>query len=315
MSDILLLRRSDVLAALSWSDLIDTVANALVTRATAPANATSVQVAVPNGSLHLKAGALSRPPVLTVKANIRPDAGSASGVVVLYDTGAFAIRAIMDSRDLTSMRTSAMAAVAVRTLRRPDAKAARMALLGTGPVAQGAMAAIPLVTNVETVRLWSRTRANAEDLALKSKIAASVHDTPAEAAAGADIIVTCTPSRVPLLERADVKSGVIVLAMGADSPGKRELGPGMLEGCQLFVDIADDATQVGETAWALRERTAPAFHEIGDVLAGKAVRSSSPDALKVFDSVGSATVDAAVAALVIERAHALGAGSRFDFSK
>ncbi len=310
MSDILLLRRSDVLALLEWPDVIDAVAAALVTRATDPANAASSQVAIPGGSLHLKAGALAAPPVLSVKANIRPDAGRAEGVLVLYDTARFAVRAILDSRDLTAMRTAGLAAVAVRALAgQIDGSGRRLAVLGSGPVARSVLDAVPQVVKPDSLALWSRERANAEALGT-----GTVYDTPAAAVAGADIVITCTPSRTPLLAPGDMRDGALLVALGSDSPGKRELAPGLLAGADLFVDGRDDAAAVGETGHALREGSTTAATELGDVLAGKVALPAQRGRLTVFDSVGSATIDAAVAARVVELAEQRGIGTPFALS-
>ena len=112
-----LLTRSEVRQLLGWPELIEAAERALVALATSDSvAAASGQLRVPGASLHLKSGALDT--VLSVKANLRPDAGSSAGVVLAFDPVRFTLRAILDSADITAMRTAAMAAVAARRLAR-----------------------------------------------------------------------------------------------------------------------------------------------------------------------------------------------------
>jgi ornithine cyclodeaminase/alanine dehydrogenase-like protein (mu-crystallin family) len=97
----------------------------------------------------------SNPPVLSVKANLRPEAGGAAGLVVAFDPDRYTVRAVLDSADITAMRTGAIAAVAARQLAGPGPR--RLALLGAGPVARQSLAALSQVVELEQVRVWSRS--------------------------------------------------------------------------------------------------------------------------------------------------------------
>ena len=294
---------------LSWPDLIDASRQALIALAnsSAPAGA-STQVAVPGASLHLKAGALLTPPILSVKANLRPDQGSSSGAILVFDHQAQRLEAIMASADLTAMRTGAIAAVAADSLH-PDRNPV-VALIGAGPVARMTLRALRHVLTPAEVRVWSRNCDRAHQLADEDGSAA-VSESVAEAAQGASLVITCTPSREPLLFRENVVEHVVVLAMGADSPGKRELGPGLLDGATVFADVLADALNVGECAHMTTGQAD--VQQLGEHLQATS-RIDTPQPVSIFDSVGSSAVDAAAVGLILAAARAQDIGSRLTLT-
>lgn len=302
-------RRSDVRAFLTWPKLLEVAEEALVAVSSPSAlPAVSTQLLVPGASLHLKAGALLEPPVISVKANLRPDSGSASGAVLVFDYEGQQLRAIVASGDLTAMRTAAIAAVATRTL--VAKKAPVVAILGAGPVARYTDEALAYLGIPGEVRIWSRSPERAADLVASTTgviepgadgvsriVGHRAYATVAEAVAGADVVVTCTPSRTPIVQLAELDPHAVVIAMGADGAGKRELGEGILDAATLFVDVARDALRVGECEF-LSEDQAGRVTELGTVLAGGSAPARA-DGLVVFDSVGSSAVDAAVVGLLV----------------
>jgi len=289
---------------LSWPELITATRQALIALATpggTPAGS-STQVAVPGASLHLKAGALLAPPVLSVKANLRPDRGSSSGAILAFDHQAQRLEAILASGDITAMRTGAIAAVAADHLhpgRRPV-----LALVGAGPVALMALRAVRHVLQPAEVRIWSRHAEHARAVATAEGAVAA--ESVAAATRGADLVLTCTPAREPPVLQENLQEGAVVLAMGADSPGKRELGPGILDRAVVVVDVLADALAVGECA-QLTGGT-EGVRPLGGLL--DAPWSPDPSRWTVFDSVGSSAVDAAAVALVLERARREDVGAR-----
>jgi ornithine cyclodeaminase/alanine dehydrogenase-like protein (mu-crystallin family) len=312
---VLLLTRSEVRALLRWPELIEAAEQALITLATSEGAVVQAgQLHVPGAALHLKSGALPEPPMLSVKANMRPDAGRSAGVILAFDPVGYTLRAVLDSADITAMRTAAIAAVAARHLSRPGRRS--VAVIGAGPVARQSLAALRHVLDVNDVRLWSRNREHAEQaaaqLSAQQSGPVSVCAAPGEAAAGADIVITATPSREPLLHAGSLAPGALVLAMGADTRGKRELGAGVLDDAVVVADVLADAFSVGECAYlpdpAARSRCA----ELGQLLAGQRALPAGTGRI-VFDSVGSAVVDAAATALVLTLAEAQNAGRPFAF--
>ena len=320
---------------LPWPELIEATRQALIAASigqVAPTDAS--QLHVPGAALHLKSGALLQPPVLTVKANLRPEAGSSAGLIVAFDPVKFAVRAVLDSADITAMRTGATAAVAARQLATRGRHT--LAVIGAGPVSQQALAALAHVLEIGEIRLWSRDRARAEQLAasLASPLPteAGVYATPDEASAGATIILTATPSRQPLLTGAKLATDAVILAMGADTRGKRELADDVLEGAELVADVPAEAVSVGELAYLQGGADPSRCTELGQLLAGRqrlpANRQSQPadgrslqgrQSLSggrriVFDSVGTAVTDVAAVGLVLARAERENVGTLVDFA-
>ena len=296
---VLLLNRTQVRQAMHWPELLEACRGALVGLASENAlPSISAQLPVPGASLHLKAGAVMSPPILSVKANLRPDAGSAAGAILAFDHANQRLQAVLASSDLTAMRTAAIAAVAAVEL--VEKENPRIALIGAGPVATYTDEALTYLQISDEVRVWSRNIEHSRRMVengskSQKRIACS---SVQEAVAGADLVITCTPSRSPLVQLEDLLEGAVVLAMGADSPGKRELGDGILESSTLYADVLHDALRVGELAHVSSQEAGRAI-SIGSRLAKQeSVQSLKPRI--VFDSVGSSAVDAAVVAMTLE---------------
>lgn len=293
-----ILSRSDVRAILAWPQVFDAVEDAL-RAVTAPSTVASIssQLVVPGASLHLKAGAMLASSSVTVKANLRPNDGRASGAILLFDSTLQRLTAVIASADLTAMRTAAVAAVAARQLARNAT--ATVTILGSGPVARFTDEALTLLSIPSRVRVWSRSPERARQFAASGtgSVEYSAHDTVADAVEGADLIVTCTPAHSPILSLEHLRQPVVVLAMGADSKGKRELAPGLIESSTVYADVVKDALLVGESAY-LDPAEAGRIIEFGQILKRGNDEPATERDLVVFDSVGSSVVDAAVVALL-----------------
>jgi ornithine cyclodeaminase/alanine dehydrogenase-like protein (mu-crystallin family) len=309
---ILLLNRSEVNSLLEWPSLLEATQQALVDLAGSDSlPSVASQLMVPGASLHLKSGALRTPPVLSVKANLRPDSGSTSGAILVFDHEAQLLTTVMSSGDLTAMRTAAIAAVAARAL--VGSERVSVALVGAGPVARKVAEALEYLAIPSEVRVWSRSRASADKLlesASESDIDYRVFDSVDDAIRGAELIVSCTPAREPMITAESLAPGAIILAMGADTAGKRELAEGVLDSAMIYADVREDALKVGESAY-LAENEVSRVENIGNLFLSNLVERAPGDRI-VFDSVGSSAVDAAVVALVLAGAAERGLGHTVD---
>jgi ornithine cyclodeaminase len=304
-----LLTRAQVRSLLRWPELIEATARALIDASGGQAVAAASQLHVPGAALHLKSGALVQPPVLTVKANLRPEAGGAAGLIVAFDPVRYTVRGVLDSADITAARTGAIAAVAARQLAGPGPHT--LAVLGAGPVARQSLAALTQVMELGEVRVWSRNRSRSEQLCAAAPLATPASSAE-QAVAGAGIVLTATPARDPLLTGADLAGHALVLAMGADTRGKRELGDGVLDGAELVADAPADAAEVGELAYLPGGPDPARCVALGDLLAGR--RHLSGGRRVVFDAVGTAVVDAAAVALILATAEREQVGTLIDFT-
>jgi ornithine cyclodeaminase/alanine dehydrogenase-like protein (mu-crystallin family) len=195
--------------------------------------------------------------------------------------------AIMDGRLITEMRTAAVSAAATKLLAAPDSKI--LAILGSGVQARSHAEALRLVRNFEEVRVWSPTREHAKQFAEEiGGTALSVK----EAVRGADVVVTATNSKTPVLNGSWLKPGCHVNAIGACRPDWRELDDAAM-GNMVFVDSREGATkESGDVILS----GAIIYAELGEALAVKI--PSHGNQTTIFKSLGMAVEDIAAATLV-----------------
>ena len=222
--------------------------------------------------------------------------------------------AICDGSYHTLMRTGASAAVSAKWLARPDSSV--LAILGTGSVGQGALATCDPVFPWQEVRIWSRTQASL-DRFLAAERPRYPHlrlvgtTSAEEAVTGADVIVTGTHAREPLVQDAWVKPGAHLAALGADLAGEQELDPRILLRGRVFVDDIRQCVPDGEINVPISQGLMTAddvVGTIGQVITGALPGRTSPDDVTVFDSTGIALQDSATVPLEYERAVARGVG-------
>jgi thiomorpholine-carboxylate dehydrogenase len=209
-------------------------------------------------------------------------------LIILNDRETGAPLAVMDGRLITEMRTAAASAAATKLLAPKDAKV--LAILGSGVQARSHFEALRLVRNFEEIRVWSQTKANAE--AFAKEIGAKV--TSAEdAVRGADVVVTVTSSKIPVLKGAWLKHGCHVNAVGACRPDWRELDDDAMKNSVVFVDSREAAMkESGDVILS----GAKIHAELGEAFAGNA--DVDPNKTTIFKSLGMAVEDVASGLLV-----------------
>src|SRR5882724_7617985 len=199
--------------------------------------------------------------------------------------------AIMDGRLITEMRTAAVSAAATKLLAAPDAKI--LAILGSGVQAHSHVEALRLVRQFEEVCVWSPTHEHAERFA---KEVGATAMSAEEAVRGADVIVTATNSKTPVLKGAWLKPGCHVNAIGACRPDWRELDYAALKGSVVFVDSREGAMkESGDVILSGAE----IYAELGEALAEKV--PSRANETTIFKSLGMAVEDIAAAMLVYRK--------------
>jgi thiomorpholine-carboxylate dehydrogenase len=198
--------------------------------------------------------------------------------------------AVVDGRLVTEMRTAAVSAAATRLLAAPESRV--LALVGSGVQAGAHLAALSRVRSFDEVRVWSRTQEHARRFAERHGVRAMAD---AEAAVrGADVVVTATNARQPVVSGAWLKPGALVNAVGSPRPNWRELDDDAMRDGVLVVD---SRAAVGVESGDVILSGAPIYAEIGEILAG--TRPLPPaGATTVFKSVGIAVEDIAAARLV-----------------
>src|SRR5205809_3021525 len=214
-------------------------------------------------------------------------------LIVLNDPRTGAPLAVMDGRLITEMRTAAVSAAATKLFAPPGAKI--LAILGSGVQARSHAEALRLVRQFEEIRVWSPTREHAERFAkeIGAKTASSE-----DAVRGADVVVTVTNSKTPVLKGSWLKRGCHVNAVGACRPDWRELDDEAMSNV-VFVDSREGALrESGDVILS----GAKIYAEPGEALVGKVPPRA--DETTIFKSLGMAVEDIAAATLVYRSATA-----------
>ena len=228
--------------------------------------------------------------------------GGTPFLVVLLTIDEPEIVAVLEADTLGQLRTAAASAVAAKHLARPDA--ASLGLVGCGRQAASHLRALreqlPSLT-----RVVAHCR-NAESLAVFCREHDCEPAPSAEAAAACDVVVTATTSITPVLQGSWLREGALVLAVGANDPGARELDDAVLERLAgIYVDSRDQAREEAGDLIGPAERGVIHWEdvlELQDVVAGTAPGRSGDDEVLLFKSSGLAAWDLAVAARVVELA-------------
>ncbi len=198
--------------------------------------------------------------------------------------------ATMDGRLITEMRTAAVSAVAIDHLAHPHAKV--LGILGSGVQARAHMRALAGIRSFAEIRVWSRSQDHAQQFA--AEVGARV-TTAEEAVSGADVVLALTSSPQPILYGRWLSPGVMVCAIGAATPDRRELDEEAMRGAVVVESRAAAMREAGDIVLAQAQVSA----EIGELLNGAPLERG--DKPVVFKSVGIAVEDIAAAKLVYEK--------------
>jgi len=226
-------------------------------------------------SLYPRNAATTVPTVLAMIVLVRPDTGEPV--------------AIVEAKTITAMRTAAVSAAVTQYLAAPDARV--LALLGSGVEAASHLEALSHVRSFGEVRVWSRTREHAERFAdAHGAIAMEAED----AVRDADVIVTATPAREPILRGAWLKPGAHVNAIGSPMPDWRELDDDVMRN----VVVVDSREAVLAESGDIILSRARIEAEVGEIFAGR--KSIPHTQTTIFKSVGVAIEDVYAARLAFE---------------
>lgn len=268
---------------------------------------------------------LQHPPACGMKwVNVHPDnrrrgLPTVMALIIMSDPATGEPLAVMDGVLITKLRTAAAAAVAAQALARPESRT--VGLVGCGAQADAQLLALAEIFPLTGVSVWGRGAGEAARFCRRMQrrlprvrwsAAASVELCVREA----DLIITVTPSRRPLIRRSWVRPGTHINAVGADAPGKQELDPTLLREATVVVDDSAQAIHGGEINVPIRRkqfRQAQIHATLGEVLLGRRRGRRSDAEITVFDSTGLAIHDVALGAHVLRAARRLRLGRRVAF--
>ena len=327
-NETLLLCRRDVAKLLSLEKCIEAVEAAFLSHArgqTLPPGVLGVHAK--DGGFHIKAaGLMLGRAYFAAKINgnfffnrQRFGMPNIQGVIVLCDAENGQPLALMDSIEITILRTGAATAVAAKYLARLNSHVATICGCGN----QGRVQLRALAQVLPLRRVWAfdtdeqQARSFAAELCAELRIEIqSAHDL-GEAVRASDVCVTCTPANEAFLMREWLRPGTFVAAAGADNPEKQELAPAVFAGNKIVADSLEQCATIGDLHHAVNAGAvtrADVHAELSDVVAGIKPGRTSQQEITIFNSTGVALEDVAAAAVAYEEALRTGTGMRMDLA-
>ncbi len=233
------------------------------------------------------------------------------GTVTLFDGETGLPTAILNASAVTEIRAAAVTAVATRRLAREDARV--LAILGAGVQARSHLEALTAAHEFDRITVYAPTAAHAEGVARDFGGGLTVCAGAREAVEGADVVVTVTSAREPVLERTWLAVGAHVNAVGASTPHSRELDVQTVADCALFCDSRESLRhEAGEFRLAVEQGAIAGIEhvraELGEVLDGQRPGRRDARELTVFRSLGIGIEDLAAAQVAVGAARRLGLG-------
>jgi alanine dehydrogenase len=278
-----------------------------------------------NGDLRTMSAYLEETDVVAVKVvNCHPEnrkygLPTVMATIILIDPRTGAPTAIMGGTMITALRTAAAGAIAAKYLANPNPKT--VGFVGAGTQARTQLMGLQLVfETIEEVRVWDLNEKAAvkyvEEMKMKySQVNICSVKSIENAVQGADIIVTATPSRKPLVSADWVNDGTHINCIGADAPGKQELDSAILVKSKIVVDDWEQSCHGGEINVPLAEgiiKKEDVWGDICEIVAGLKPGRTSPDEVTVFVSTGLAIQDAAAANIAYQKAIAEKIGEQVE---
>ena len=264
------------------------------------------------------AAAFALKTVCIIPANPARGLDAHQGLVTLFDGENGQPTAILDASAITAVRTAAVSAVATRALARPGART--LAIIGAGTQARAHLAALAPVRDFDRVLVYAPTAQHAQAVvrqAADQGWQAAVAPSAQAALADADVVVTATSSREPVLQRGWLRPGAHVNAVGASTPRNREIDTATVAASALYCDSRESLRhEAGEYALAVAEGLIDADRhvrgELGELLAGSAPGRRDDAELTLFRSLGLAVEDLAAAETAVAAARASGLGTEVE---
>jgi len=256
---------------------------------------------------------------LSVKmVSVYPDLGgdlpSTRAVLLLTDGADGSVKCLMGGTALTGVRTGAVSGLSCRYLARKDSR--NLGIIGAGGQGFYQIRGVASQLDIQRVSIFDLDRARQKRLAERCVselgLEATVSDSVQGAAAGADVVITATTSKKPVLEAEHVRQGTHVVAIGAYTPESRELGSGLISRASVYVDSMEAAMEeAGDLLIPIREGVLKRESIKGDLAslaAGKLAGRTDDSEVTVFKAVGLAFEDNAVGWMVYRRALSSGTG-------
>lgn len=328
MSETVILSRGDIASLLTIEECMNSVEAAFKMFAEGRAAAPKVLgLHATNGGLHIKAGIMNmNGNYIVAKMNsnfpenpTKRNLPTIQGAVAVFNADNGTLLALMDSIEITIIRTGAATGVASKYLSKKASET--ITIYGCGNQGLISYHAIASIRDLKTVYLYDTNQAKAERLhnhlkSIHKDINVTFVADVKSAVKESDVVVTCTTSKTPIIDLQDVKPGTFIAAVGCDSEEKSEIHPRLIAASKIVSDFTEQAAAFGDLHHAIEEglvTKSDVYAELGEIIAGQKKGRENDDEIIVFDSTGTALQDVAAASIVYERALAKGLGKKFNF--
>lgn len=262
----------------------------------------------PPGEVHIKYGYIKNDDYYVIKIasgfydNPKLGLPSGQGMMLLFSqkTGEL-VSVLLDEGHLTNIRTAAAGALAAKYFAPTNIDA--IGVVGTGVQAKLQLLQIQENNPCKSVWLWGRNKEHAEILKsdLDPEFDITIASSPAEVAQNANLIVTTTPSEIPLVKDDDLVPGTLIVAVGSDTQDKQELESVILKNADLVIsDSIPQSKSRGEIYRAVKdgELDPEKVVELGTAIQDTSLQRTSNDQTIVVDLTGVAVQDIMIAAAV-----------------
>jgi alanine dehydrogenase len=227
--------------------------------------------------------------------------------VIVNDPETGQVEAFMDGTYLTGVRTGAVSGVALKYLAPKEARVA--AVFGAGAQARNQAWAAATVRRLDEIRVYDPIKSAVDEFAadVSERLGVPVVKAASgeEACRGADIVLTATTSRTPVVKRSWLGDRVHISAIGAFYPECRELETSIIRDAKVVIDEWEAIKlEAGDILIPMREGAITESHiyaELGELVTGEKQGRTPDDGLTVFKSVGIAIQDSSVANLVLNK--------------
>ena len=227
---------------------------------------------------------------------------SSNGLMILLDSQTGVIKSVLlDKGYLTDVRTAIAGAIASKYLSNPESST--VAIIGTGIQARMQLEALTLVRDIKNVNVWSRdikkTHAYIEDVSKNINLNFTAFDNTNEVVNNAEILITTTPSKKPLVDFSSLPKGIHITAMGSDAEEKNELEPDIIKNCDVYVPDSQAQTSIlGELNHAIKNNLIKSdmiFNDLGKIIINPELGRKNNDDITVADLTGTGVQDTAIA--------------------
>ncbi len=236
---------------------------------------------------------------------------------LVFDAETLSPLAILEGAHLTTLRTPAVTAVAIRGMLQADPRGARqgidsLAVLGSGPQAEAHVRTLVDLMPVGEVSIVGRTPSRTAELVerlradgIRAEAVAAEASAGAGALRAADVVITATSSSTPVLSRGDIGDHAVVAAIGSHGTAHRELAADLVNDADLVVEARASALRENGNLLQARgladwQAGAQSVTNLRELVAGAFVRREARPA--VYTGVGMSWEDLAVVAQILKSA-------------